>query len=194
MIHFFCLFVLWQLWLWLILSVLRQEPYVSCIEVHRVALAVCICSARLVHYAHTLCFCLLAVCDGHHRTEVHLPGHRIPGALLADGHAGNSHTHIKAIPCRSGAPLIHQGERGHLKTLHWSLNFTRSPAAVIPLNFTDKAYVGIGACVCWCKTHILTNEKTSFTPFPEHSLNQSPESWQTCRSNSIAVRDSSSGN
>lgn len=39
------------------------------------------------------------VCGGHHRTKVHLTGHRLPGALLTGGSAD---THAGAVELQEG--------------------------------------------------------------------------------------------
>lgn len=54
------------------------------------------------------------VCNGHHRTEVHLAGHRLPGALLTDSQTADSHSAHQRDPrlfwCR---PPDKEPQRGH---------------------------------------------------------------------------------
>lgn len=46
----------------------------------------------LTHLFLFFLFCLHTVCNGHHRTEVHLTGHRLPGALLTDSKLSSSYS------------------------------------------------------------------------------------------------------
>lgn len=96
-----------------------QPPYVC----YKGALALCTCSCRhqcsatLTHFS-PLCLCLLSVCDGHHGTEVHLSGHRVPGALLADGPAVNR-LHLSHIHKHTHAFIHTKGEESTKAS--WSL-------------------------------------------------------------------------
>lgn len=113
--------------------------------------------------------------NGHHGTEVHLTGHRLPGALLTDSQMADSYSHIKGIPCSSGGPFPIGATKGH-----WRLSS-------IPLTSLDHLVLWslwISSIMAYSSVCIQTHKCKSFTPFLERSLNQSPASWRTYSSTS----------
>lgn len=109
--------VLQQLWLWHILSELKTAAIcfinIAFQREHPRSISVCIETSQVkllsmlsLLFLFLPLFCLHTVCNGHHRTEVHLTGHRLPGAPLTDSKLSSSYSrlHIKWFPGHSCSP------------------------------------------------------------------------------------------